>query len=241
MRGRRAHLLPDSHRFRPYWAPVPIQFVDSRRGAGGLRRMQTGRPRSPGVERPSACGPDLGLVPLGSPRTVWGWADTPDSGGGLPGRSRRGSPRRGTRPENPARGAARTPTCGRAASIWGAVRALRDRVLGVGHGGWREIAPAAGGSGASRTRPRTSGEAPGRATRSSPRRACRRCARTRSLEDLCGAVAALEAHLVGAGGAGGAVVEVDEEVAVDLHPTVGRAVDSEQPGVQLGVELVVPG
>jgi hypothetical protein len=50
----------------------PIRFVDSRRGAPGLRRMQTGRPRSPGVERPGACGPDLRLVPLGSPRTVWG-------------------------------------------------------------------------------------------------------------------------------------------------------------------------
>src|SRR3954452_1172305 len=92
-----------------------------------------------------------------------------------------------------------------------------------------------------RTRPRTSGEARGRATRSSPRWACRRCARAGSLEDLGGAVAALEAHLVGASGAGGAVVEVDEEIAVDLHAAVGRAVDSEQPGAQLGVELVVPG
>jgi hypothetical protein len=34
-------------------------------------------------------------------------------------------------------------------------------------------------------------------------------------------------------------VEVDEEVVVDLHPAVGRAVDSEQPGAQPGVELGV--
>src|SRR3954468_1635182 len=101
--------------------------------------------------------------------------------------------------------------------------------------------PDASQRGVSPTRPRTSEQAPGRATRLSPRRACRRCARARSLEDLRGAVAALEAHLVGAGGAGGAVVEVDEEVVVDLHPTVGRAVDSQQPGAQPGVELVVPG
>src|SRR3954447_12897544 len=99
-------------------------------------------------------------------------------------------------------------------------------------------APGASERGVSRTRPRTSGEAPGRATRLSPRRAFRRCARAGSLEDLRGAVAALEAHLVGAGGAGRAVVEVDEEVGVDLHPTFGRAVDSQQPGAQLGVELV---
>jgi len=111
--------------------------------------------------------------------------------------------------------------CGRAASIWRAVRALCGLVLGVEHLAWRMRAPDSSERGVSRTRPRTSGEALGRARRLSPRRACRRCARAGSLEDLRGAVAALEAHLVGAGGAGGAVVEIDEEVVVDLHPTIG--------------------
>src|SRR6266540_3265470 len=38
-----------------------------------------------------------------------------------------------------------------------------------------------------------------------------------------------------------AVVEVDEEVVVDLHAAVRVAVDPQQPGAQLRVELVVPG
>ena len=38
-----------------------------------------------------------------------------------------------------------------------------------------------------------------------------------------------------------AIVEVDEEVAVDLHPAFGIAVHAEQPRAKLRVELVVPG
>src|SRR5262249_52588824 len=62
----------------------------------------------------------------------------------------------------------------------------------------------------------------------------------RSLEDLRGAVAALEADLVSAGGAVGAVGEIDEELAVDLHAALRVAVDSQQPGSHRRVELVVP-
>ena len=62
-----------------------------------------------------------------------------------------------------------------------------------------------------------------------------------SLEDLRRAVAALEAHLVRSRGTVGSVVEVDEEVGVDLHPALGRAVDAQQPRAQPGIELVVPG
>jgi hypothetical protein len=124
-----------------------------------------------------------------------------------------------------------TAGCGRTASIRGAPRALPDPVLRPRHGASRMSAagaslsgPGASESGVSRTRPRTPGEGPDRATRSSPRRACRRCARTRSLEDLRGAIAALEAHLVSARGAVGALAEVDEEAGVELHPAPGQAV-----------------
>ena len=44
-----------------------------------------------------------------------------------------------------------------------------------------------------------------------------------------------------AGGPVGAIVEVDEEVAVDLHATVGVAVDPQEPGAHVRIELVVPG
>jgi hypothetical protein len=60
------------------------------------------------------------------------------------------------------------------------------------------------------------------------------------LEDLRGAVAVLQAYLMCAPGAVGAVVEVDEEVAVDLHPSVGVAVDPQEPGAQLRIELGCP-
>jgi hypothetical protein len=59
------------------------------------------------------------------------------------------------------------------------------------------------------------------------------------LEDLRGAVAALEAYLVRPRRNAGTVVEVDEELTVDLHPAVRAAVDAEQPGAHPWVELVV--
>src|SRR6186997_462703 len=77
-----------------------------------------------------------------------------------------------------------------------------------------------------------------RAPRPSPAR--RRGAR-RSLEDLRGAVAALEAHLVRPRGAARPLAQVDEEVLVDLHPAVRVAVHAEQPRAEPRVELVVPG
>ena len=88
---------------------------------------------------------------------------------------------------------------------------------------WRESAHGAGGREASRMPPQTRREARDRTTRVSRRWEGRR--RARSLEDLRRAVAALEAHLVGSRGTVGSVVEVDEEVRVDLHAAVGRAVD----------------
>ena len=73
---------------------------------------------------------------------------------------------------------------------------------------WRESAPCAGGRGASSMSPRAPRGARDRTTRASPRWGCRRRARRagRSLEDLGRAVAALEAHFVGARGAVGSVV-----------------------------------
>src|SRR5688500_4209836 len=96
--------------------------------------------------------------------------------------------------------------------------------------------------GASPTLPRRPGAAPGRTIQAFLRLVCHPRVRPEgpSLEDLRCAVAALEAHLVRARRTAGAVVEVDEEVRVDLHPAVGVAVHLEQPGAQLGVELVVP-
>jgi hypothetical protein len=91
----------------------------------------------------------------------------------------------------------------------------------------RHSAPGGGGRGASRTPPRTPGEARDRGTRVSLRWGGRR--RGRSLKDLRCAVASLEADLVGSRGTGGSVVEVDEEVGVDLHAAARRAVDSHQP------------
>ena len=46
---------------------------------------------------------------------------------------------------------------------------------------------------------------------------------------------------MGARRAGRAFVQVDEEVRVELHPAVRAAVHAQQPGAQLGIELVVPG
>src|SRR5207248_10066253 len=60
-------------------------------------------------------------------------------------------------------------------------------------------------------------------------------------EDLGGTVASLLAHLVRARRAAGPLVEVDEEVAVDLHSAVRVAVHAQEPGAQARVELVVPG
>src|SRR3954468_4617933 len=96
---------------------------------------------------------------------------------------------------------------------------------------------------ASRTPPRARRAAPGRGTRASPRREVLRRARTgrRSLEDLRRAIAALEPHLMGARGTAGAVVEVDEEVRVDFHPALGRAVHAHEPRADPRIELVVPG
>src|SRR5207245_1722218 len=56
------------------------------------------------------------------------------------------------------------------------------------------------------------------------------------LEDLRRAVTVLETDLVRPRG-----LEVDEEVAVDLHPALWEAVHPQQPRAQAGVELVVPG
>src|SRR5918994_4105337 len=63
----------------------------------------------------------------------------------------------------------------------------------------------------------------------------------RSREDLRRAVAALEPHLVRARGSTRTVVQVDEEVAVDLHPAVRIAVHTQEPRLETGIELVVPG
>src|SRR5712691_2730530 len=60
-------------------------------------------------------------------------------------------------------------------------------------------------------------------------------------EDLGRAVASLESYLVRPRRPARAVVEIDEEVAVDLHPAVGVAVHAQEPGAQPRVELVVPG
>src|SRR5262245_32754237 len=73
-------------------------------------------------------------------------------------------------------------------------------------------------------RPATARPPPATARAASPRRARPRRARVGSLEDLRGAVAALEPDFVGARGAVGAVLEVEVEVAVDLRAAVGRAV-----------------
>jgi hypothetical protein len=94
---------------------------------------------------------------------------------------------------------------------------------------WRESAARAGGREALPTPTQSPRGARDRGTRVSPRWGRLRRVRpeSRSLEDLRGAVAALEAHLVGSRGPVGAVVEVDEEVGVDLHAAVGCAVNSQ--------------
>src|SRR5439155_1835195 len=102
-----------------------------------------------------------------------------------------------------------------------------------------------------------SGRAGGRASRGrrtrlrspSPRRPARAEERSprpgapgrgrRSLEDLRRAIAALESHLVRAGGPVRPVVEVDEEVTVDLNAAVRVAVDSEQTRAYLRLGWVV--
>src|SRR5262245_12168663 len=86
----------------------------------------------------------------------------------------------------------------------------------------------AGRRGALALRRRTPRRSPGLVRPSGviPRSGGRRCVR-RSLEDLGGAVAALEPYFVCARWAVGAVVKVDEEVGVELHAAVGRAVDAQ--------------
>src|SRR6266571_872531 len=61
------------------------------------------------------------------------------------------------------------------------------------------------------------------------------------LEDLGRAVPVLKAHLVRPRRPARPVVEVDEEARIDRHPALRMAVDLQQPGAELGVELVVPG
>src|SRR6188472_4042540 len=80
-------------------------------------------------------------------------------------------------------------------------------------------------------RRRPAAEARVRARRWSPRPGSRRCGRRPerpSLEDLRGAVAALQAHLMRSRWTVRTIVEVDVEVAVDLHPTGGIAVDLQE-------------
>jgi hypothetical protein len=64
---RRWHPFAGSRRLRPYWVLVPIAVA----GFAAFAACRAGRPRSPAVEPPSACGPNVILDPLGTPRTVW--------------------------------------------------------------------------------------------------------------------------------------------------------------------------
>src|SRR6266516_575118 len=86
----------------------------------------------------------------------------------------------------------------------------------------RALAPSQHAADATRLTARGQAAGSGASQASTPRRGCRRCAR--SLEDLRRAVASLEPHFVGARRPARTIVEVDEEVLVDLHAALRTAV-----------------